>query len=134
VKFEIACTIIEKAAAFKIAENRLFIDPLVVAISTQQDSLLTFNDTVRKIKEKFPGVHITSGLSNISFGMPFRQNINRQFLSLAMSAGMDSAILDPLSIEMRSTLYATKALLCQDEFLMEYIGAFREGVIGTPKK
>ena len=131
IKFEVTCNIVEKAAAHGISQERLFVDPLVVTLSTTQDSLINFTKTVTMIKEKYPKVHITSGLSNISFGMPFRQAINRQFLALAMAAGMDSAIMDPMSADMRATLYATQALLGHDEFCMEYLTAYRAGLIGA---
>jgi len=134
VKFEVAETIINKAKSYGITEDRLYLDPLVATLSNTQDSLIAFNTAVRMIKEKYPKTHITSGLSNISFGMPFRQALNRQFLALAMSAGMDSAIMDPLSADIRATLYATQALLGQDDFCMEYIGAFRSGLIGAKPK
>lgn len=133
VKFDIACGMIEKAKSYGVAPERLFIDPLVMTIGAVQTALLSFNDAVRMIKEKYPSVHITSGLSNISFNMPYRAAINRQFLALAMAAGMDSAIMDPTSPDMRATLYATQMLLGQDEYCMEYIGAFRNGLIGPPK-
>ncbi|GHU67948.1 methyltetrahydrofolate--corrinoid methyltransferase [Clostridia bacterium] len=134
VKFSIAETLIAKAEEYDIAQERLFIDPLVTTLATQQDSLLSFNEAVRLIKAGYPKVHITSGLSNISFGMPFRKAINTQFLALAMSAGMDSAIMDPTSADMRATLYATDALLGNDEYTMNYLTAFRNGLIGPAKK
>jgi len=65
--------------------------------------------------------------------MPFRKAINTQFLALAMSAGMDSAIMDPMSADMRATLYATDALLGNDDFCMNYLTAYRSGVIGAKK-
>jgi 5-methyltetrahydrofolate--homocysteine methyltransferase len=52
---------------------------------------------------------------------------------LAMNAGLDSAIFDPLNRDLMGLIYATEALLGQDEFCMEYIGAFREGLFGTQK-
>jgi len=134
VKFEIADTLISSALEYDIPLDNIFIDPLVTSLATTGDSLLSFNEAVRMIKDKYPEVHITSGLSNISFMMPFRKAINTQFLALAMSAGMDSAIMDPTSADMRATLYATDALLGRDEFCMNYIGAFREGLIGPAKK
>ena len=133
VKYEIAMDIIKQAQDKGIAVDRLFIDPLVTTLATTGDSLIAFNEAVRMIKNTHPEVHITSGLSNISFGMPFRKAINTQFLALAMSAGMDSAIMDPLSADMRATLYATDALLGNDEYCMEYLSAFREGLIGYNK-
>ena len=134
VKFQIAEDLIGQALAHDIPIGNVFIDPLVTTLATTSTSLLSFNDAVRKIKGKYPDVHITSGLSNISFGMPYRKAINTQFLALAMSAGMDSAIMDPTSPDMRATLYATDALLGNDEYCMNYLTAFRKGFIGPPKK
>jgi 5-methyltetrahydrofolate--homocysteine methyltransferase len=134
VKFDIAETLIANAQAHGLALDSIFIDPLVTTLATQQTSLLSFNEAVRLIKGKYPEVHITSGLSNISFGMPYRKAINTQFLALAMSAGMDSAIMDPTSADMRATLYATDALLGNDEYTMNYLTAFRQGLIGPAKK
>jgi 5-methyltetrahydrofolate--homocysteine methyltransferase len=133
VKFNIAVTIVEKAKKLGIAESRLFIDPLVTTLSATGDALLSFNETLINIKKRYPEIHITSGLSNISFGMPFRKIINQQFLTLAMNAGMDSAIMDPTSDDMRATLYATEALLGQDRNCRKFLTAFRKGIIG-PKK
>ena len=133
VKFDIAVTIVEKAKKYGIAPERLFIDPLVTALSTNGNSLLSFNETLITIKNKYPEIHITSGLSNISFGMPYRKAINQQFLTLAMNAGMDSAIMDPTSEDMRAALYAVEALLGRDRNCRTYLTAFRRGLIGPPK-
>jgi len=133
VKFEIAVTIVEKAKKLGISADRLFIDPLVTTISTNGESLLSFNETLTRIKQKYPEIHITSGLSNISFGMPYRKAVNQQFLALAMNMGMDSAIMDPLSDDLRATLYAVDALLGKDKNCRKYLNAFRKGLIG-PKK
>ena len=134
VKFKIAEDLIAKAQAAGVPISNVFIDPLVTTLATTSESLLSFNEAVRMIKAAYPEVHITSGLSNISFGMPYRKAINTQFLALAMSAGMDSAIMDPTSADMRATLYATDALLGRDEYCMNYLTAFRKGLIGPPKK
>ena len=134
VKFEIAQTLINNAKEYDIPLDHLFIDPLVTTLATMGDSLLSFNEAVKMIKAEYPEVHITSGLSNISFGMPYRKAINTQFLALAMSAGMDSAIMDPTSADMRSTMFATDALLGKDEYCMNYLTAYRAGLIGPVKK
>ena len=134
VKFQIADELIKQAIAYDVPLDNMFIDPLVTTLATTSDSLFSFNEAVRKIKGKYPEIHITSGLSNISFGMPYRKAINTQFLALAMSAGMDSAIMDPTSADMRSTLYATEALLGKDEYCMNYLTAFRQGLIGPVQK
>ena len=134
VKFGIAEGLVAQMQAHDVPYDNVFIDPLVTTLATTNDSLLSFNEAVRMIKGAYPQIHITSGLSNISFGMPYRKAINTQFLALAMSAGMDSAIMDPTSADMRATLYATEALLGNDEFCMNYLTAYRKGFIGPPKK
>jgi 5-methyltetrahydrofolate--homocysteine methyltransferase len=133
VKFGIAVAMVEKAKGFGITADRLFIDPLVAAISAKGDSFLSFRDTLAGIKNRYPEAHITSGLSNISFGMPLRKAINRQFLAFAMEAGMDSAIMDPTSADMRATLHAAEALLGRDRNCRNYLNAYRKGLIGPQK-
>jgi 5-methyltetrahydrofolate--homocysteine methyltransferase len=132
-KYAIAVKIIDKVKSYGIALDRLFLDPLVTTLATTSTALTSFTEAVRMIKADYPEVHITSGLSNISFGMPFRKAINMQFLSLAMEAGMDSAIMDPTSDDMRATMYATAALIGKDENCRAYLKAYRKGLIG-PKK
>ena len=134
VKFKIAEDLIARAREYDVPFDNMFIDPLVTTLATTGDSLISFNEAVRMIKGAYPEVHITSGLSNISYMMPYRKALNTQFLALAMSAGMDSAIMDPTSADMRNTLYATDALLGNDEYCMNYISAFRDGLIGPAKK
>ena len=93
-----------------------------------------FADVTREVKKQYPSIHITSGLSNISFGLPYRRMVNMAFLVLAMEAGMDSAIIDPLIKEFQGVMYAANALLGVDEMALEYIGAFRDEVFGRPVK
>ena len=116
--------IMEKAKQYGIAPSRLHIDPLVVTLGTDQTALTVFADCCRRIKYEYPEIHITSGLSNISFGLPVRKNINQAFMVLAMNAGMDSAIVDPTIKNMIGMIYATNALLERDEYCLQYIDKF----------
>ncbi|MDR2770753.1 MAG: methyltetrahydrofolate cobalamin methyltransferase [Clostridiales Family XIII bacterium] len=134
VKYRVAQTLMEKAQKYGIAPERIFIDPLVNSIATVPHAVTSFLEATRNIKAAFPDVRITSGLSNISFGMPIRKSINLTFLVLAMSAGMDSAIMDPTSIDIRTALYAAEMLLGLDEYCVEFLDAYREGIIGPPKQ
>jgi 5-methyltetrahydrofolate--homocysteine methyltransferase len=126
-KAEIACTLIEDAEKYGIAEENLYVDPLVLALSAVNDSLLGFKEAIGKIREKHPCVHFTSGLSNISYGMPARKYINRLFLAFALEAGMDSAIMDPTGKEMYAALLAAEVLLGRDKHCRNYNRAFRAG-------
>ncbi len=127
-RIEVFHKIMKKAKEYRIAPDRLFIDPLVVTLSTDQSSLQVFTECCRIIRKEYPRIHITSGLSNISYGLPARKNINQAFLVLAMNAGMDSAIVDPTDRNLVGLIYAANALLGKDEYCLDYIGRFsRQG-------
>jgi len=132
-RIEIAKSLVEKAAAYDIAPERIHLDPLVIALATDNRSLLNFVETMKQIKDLYPTINITSGLSNISFGMPLRKVINQYFLSIAMFSGMNSAILDPCNRDIATALLATQALMGQDRHCRKYNEAYRKGKIG-PKK
>jgi 5-methyltetrahydrofolate--homocysteine methyltransferase len=125
--------IMMKADEFNIDASRLFIDPLVVTRSTDGKALSNFVEVTKSIKEMSPSIHVTSGLSNISFGLPSRKYINQSFLILAMNAGMDSAIMDPTNKDILGVLYATDALLGNDEYGLDYISAYKSGLFGAKK-
>jgi 5-methyltetrahydrofolate--homocysteine methyltransferase len=128
-RLEIARIIIDRAKAAGIAPSRLYIDPLVMALSAEGSSMTAFSKCAVSIKQWEPGIHITSGLSNISYSLPQRKSVNQAFLTLAMGAGMDSAIMDPLNKGMMAAVYATDALLEKDRLCLKYIKAFRKGLI-----
>ncbi|GHU52962.1 methyltetrahydrofolate--corrinoid methyltransferase [Spirochaetia bacterium] len=125
--------LMKKAAQYKIAPSRLHIDPLIEMLCTSEDGIAKVTDTIREVKRQYPDIHVTGGASNISFNLPLRKFINRAFIILAMAAGMDSAIIDPLNKDMMGLIYATEALLGLDEMCMEYIGAYRKGLFGEGK-
>jgi 5-methyltetrahydrofolate--homocysteine methyltransferase len=127
-RLEVFDDIMAKAAEFKIAPERLHIDPLIEMLAASEDGIEKVTTTIREVKKRFPAIHVTGGASNISFNLPARKFINRAFIILAMNAGLDSAIIDPLNKDMMGLLYATEALLGLDEYCLEYIDAFRSGL------
>ncbi len=133
-RVEIAGRLVETAGQYGIPPDRLHIDPLVIALATDNQSMLKFMEAAGRIKKACPSVKITSGLSNISFGMPLRRVVNQNFLTLAMYAGMDSAIMDPCNQEMMATLLATEALLGHDKFCRKFSNAYRSVRIGLKKR
>ena len=66
-------------------------------------------------------------------GYTYRKIVNIAFACLAIDAGMDSAVMDPLSRDLRGAIYAAEALIGEDYMCMEYIGAFREDIFGPQK-
>jgi 5-methyltetrahydrofolate--homocysteine methyltransferase len=128
-RVEITKQIMDKAQKYSIDPARIHIDPLVMALATDNSTFVKFLDAMQQIKKLYPSVKVTSGLSNISFGMPLRKAVNQSFLTIALSAGMDSAIMDPCNKEMMAALFATEALLGRDKFCRNYNKAYRKGII-----
>jgi len=129
-RVDIARTIVEKAQKFDIGVERIHIDPVVTALAADNQSLLNFAETVKEVKKLYPAIKVTSGLSNISFGLPLRKVINQHFYVLATYAGMDSAILDPCNRDLMTTLLITDALLGRDRLCRNYTNAYRKNEIG----
>ena len=125
--------IMEKAKAYGISPSRIHIDPLVEMLCTSENGIETNVEVISTVREKYPAIHLTAAVSNISFNLPVRKMINLAFTVLAMNAGLDSAILDPTNRDMMGVIYATEALLGLDDYCMEYISAYREGLFG-PKQ
>lgn len=115
-------TLLEKEG---ISTDHIFVDPLVHPIGVDQGAALLFLDSLTKIKKSLYGVKTIAGLSNVSFGLPKRKLINRTFLTLALSCGLDAAILDPLDKDLKESLFAAQALLGKDPGLKEYLAFIR---------
>ena len=119
---------------YDIPDERIYIDPLVLSVATLPNAYTDFIKTAEVIHEEYPNVHIISGLSNISYGIPSRKSLNLAFLIGAMHYGMDAAILDPLSRDMQGGMYATEALLGKDQYCKKYLKAYRKDLFGVQKK
>ncbi len=124
---EVAEQLIDRLTDGGIAASQIFVDPIISPLSTAHEACLHILAAIAAIRQYCPECHITSGLSNISFGLPNRRLMNRAFIGLAMQAGMDSAITDPLDEKIMAHIVAVEALLGQDEFCMSYIQAHRTG-------
>jgi 5-methyltetrahydrofolate--homocysteine methyltransferase len=110
------------------AEQVLF-DPLVLPISVDQTQGMVTWRTIEKIKAEFPGARTVVGLSNVSFGLPDRKLVNRAFMCMAASAGLDAVIIDPLDAKAISLMRAVDLLTGRDPMCRSYIRAHRSGRI-----
>ncbi len=126
-RLDAAHLIARHAAEHGIALNRIYFDPIIYSTATDSSAGKMAIETVRRLKAEIPDAHITCGLSNISFGLPHRNVLNHAFLPMLMSAGMDSAIIDPTEPHMMAAVLAAEAILGRDEFCMNYITAERTG-------
>ena len=127
-RLEVFTDLMAKCKEYQIDPSRMHIDPLIEMLCTSEDGITMVTEVIREIKKQYPTIHVTGAVSNISFNLPARRIANQAFAVLAMNAGMDSFILDPLNKDMMGMLYATEAMMGEDEYCMEYIGAFREGI------
>ena len=133
-KVEITKIMVEKAAKYGITPDRIHIDPCVMALSTENSSMLNFAAEIEAIKELYPTIHVTGAISNISFGLPVRPLLNKTAMAFAIQAGMDSAVMDPLNRDMMGTIFATYALMGLDKHCRKYSKAYRAGQIGNVSK
>lgn len=118
----------------------LHIDPLVFPVGANSQAVVCFLEASKRLREMYgPELHLTGGFSNVSFGMPNRKLLNQVFLKLAMDAGCDSGIIDPVVLkparcaaidtDVESYKVAAEALLGRDDFCANYVSAHREGVL-----
>ncbi len=112
-----------------LPDDKIYVDPLLLTIATDTESTNVSLETMRAVRAEFPAAHLIVGLSNASFGLPVRSLINRTLLVLAMSAGLDTAIADPLDSEIRATALAADLLLGRDRHCMTYVRAHRTGLL-----
>ena len=89
-------------------------------------------DAVGQITARYPGVHASAGVSNVSFGLPLRKLLNETFAVLLMARGLDAGIVDPCDPQLMANIRAAEALLGRDEYCANYLRAFREGKLELP--
>jgi cobalamin-dependent methionine synthase I len=123
----IASDLIEKLTNDGVPIGDIYIDPVVTPVSTDTRYGMDVLEAVEAIMKQFPGVHTICGLSNVSYGLPNRKQVNQMFLVMAMTRGLDAVILDPCDKRIMANLITTMTLLGKDEFCTNYLKAFREG-------
>ena len=116
----IAEKIVRECKKYGIDKKEIIVDPLAMTVSSDDNSGKITLESVKLIKEKL-GVKTSLGVSNISFGLPRRDEVNSIFMSLAFGMGLDCAIMNPYSVAMMQSYYSYMALLGMDEGCMKYI-------------
>lgn len=133
-----ASRVVDAALAKGIPAGDVYVDPLVFPIAVDQRFGNHCLAAIRALRERYGAdIHLTGGFSNVSFGMPARRLINDVFLRLAIAAGADSGILDPVTSRLdrvlgldraaRSWRLAEDLLLGRDEYCAAFIRAYRKG-------
>jgi len=128
-RVQVGDELVGKLTAAGIPVDKIYVDPLIQPVSVDTNMGVAALVAISRIMEQFPGVNTICGLSNVSFGLPERHLINRNFLALAMCHGLNGAILDPTDKKLMATVFATEMLLGKDEYCQSYIDAYRDGRI-----
>lgn len=126
-RFDIASELIEKLTKAGVPLDDIYVDPLVMAVSTDSSFGIEFLQAVKLIMTGHPGVHTICGLSNISFGLPLRSHINQTFAIMGMTMGLDGLIIDPLDKRMMAGIMMAETLLGHDQYCAGYLKAYRDG-------
>lgn len=130
-RLEIARRILDTARSHGIADEDLVIDCLVLTASAQQEQVRETLEAVRLVKSEL-NLKTSLGISNVSFGLPGRELLNATFLAAALGAGLDAAILNPLSPRYREVLDAYRVLSGEDRRAAHYIEARAQEVKAAP--
>ncbi|MGI5965993.1 dihydropteroate synthase [Anaerotruncus rubiinfantis] len=117
--------LVKKLREAGFSDEKIYVDVLVETLATGSESARNTIGAVRHVREHYPDVKTTCGLSNVSFGLPRRALVNAAFLSAAVFTGLSSAIIDPASPAMRDALAAANVVAGLDDYCMEYITYIR---------
>lgn len=128
-RISVASELIERLTSAGMVLEAIYVDPLVQPVAVDVGMGSAVLQAISTIMERFPGVNTICGLSNISYGLPARRLVNRNFLTLAIAHGLSAAILDPTEKHLMSNLLATQMLLGQDEYCGNFIEAYQGGNI-----
>jgi 5-methyltetrahydrofolate--homocysteine methyltransferase len=137
-RLENATRVVDAASDRNIEFDDIYIDPLFFPVSVDKAYGPHALEAISKLRKRFgEEVHITGGMSNVSFGLPKRALVNETFVKLAVEAGADSGIIDPIQVKVERALmldmdaprvrYAVDLLQGRDDFAMNYISAYRNG-------
>ena len=129
-RFAIAQRIVAAANAAGIPNEDIYIDCLTLTASAQQEGAVQTLEALSRCKHEL-GVRTVLGVSNISFGLPCRGYLNTTFLTMAMSAGLDLAIMNPNTPEMMAAVRAYRVLTSQDLQSTDYVAAYADVQIQT---
>jgi 5-methyltetrahydrofolate--homocysteine methyltransferase len=126
-RLKIADKLINGLLQNNVKIENIFVDPLVQPMSVNNGFGMEFINAVEQIMQKFEGIHTACGLSNISYGLPVRPFLNQTFMVMAITKGLDGAIVNPLDKKMMANITAAETLAGKDNFCMNFLQAYRAG-------
>ena len=125
VRFEVARKIVNRASDYGISPEDVVVDPLVMPIGAINSAGKQIIHLVRRLRNELK-VNTTCGASNVSFGLPNRNGINAAFLTMAIGAGMTSAITSPLHPEVMQAILGANVMMGKDPHCSNWISCYRD--------
>ena len=125
VRFNVAQKIINRAADHGIPTCDVVVDPLVMPAGAMPDAAVQVLELIRRLRSELK-VNTTCGASNISFGLPNRHGLNPAFISMAIGAGLTSAITNPLEASLMQAVRGADVMMNHDPQCTNWIAAYRE--------
>lgn len=129
-RFEIAKKILDRALAYGIPKEDVFIDCLTLTASAEQEGVVETLNALNKVKTEL-GLKTVLGVSNISFGLPNRELVNQSFLTMALWNGLDLPIINPNITAMTGAFRAYKLLKGHDNNSMDFIEKYKDVTVKT---
>ena len=133
VRFKVARKIVERAADYGIPREDVVVDPLVMPIGAINSAGVQVMHIVRRLREELR-VNTTCGASNVSFGLPNRNGVNSAFLTMAIGAGMTSAITNPLHPDVVQAALGADVMMGHDPDCANWLRKYRQTPAGRPER
>ncbi len=122
-----ASRLVDRLTAEGFSLDDIYVDGCVMPVATSPEQGVKLLGTVSQVVARYPGIHCSAGVSNVSFGLPVRKLLNQTFLLLLAAHGLDAAIVDPCDQQLMMSIMAAEVLLGRDQHCRKYLAAFREG-------
>lgn len=126
-RFEVSASLVDQAVQAGITTDRVFVDPLVMALGSDRLAAQVALDTLRLVRDRLPHVRTVAGVSGVSFGMPRRSLLNRTLLAMALSRGLDAILVNVTDDALLAVAITADTLLGNDPYCTAYLNAYRAG-------
>ena len=127
-----AYRLVDRLTTDGIPLDDIYVDVCVMPISMGLTQGKAVAEAIGQVTTRYPGVHTSAGVSNVSFGLPVRKLLNEAFLSLLMARGLDAAVVDPCDRQLVMNIRAAEAILGRDKMCANYLRAYKEGKLEPP--
>ncbi len=124
-RLQIADRLLNKLSCAGIEPERIFLDPMIRPVSVDDQAGAEALKAICLLRRQFPEAHVVVGISNVSFGLPARRELNRAFLLQSVAMGLDCAILNPLDEELLALLRAGLVTTGQDPYCLSFLSHYR---------